>query len=46
MKLEGGGPAGVVEGICLLDRRESGVDGGSEESGTANILLCQTVGEV
>ena len=34
MNLEGGGPAGVVEGLFLLARRESGVEGGVEESGT------------
>lgn len=43
---DGGGPAGVVDGCGtkLLfrppreDRRESGVEGGLEERGTANVL--------
>jgi hypothetical protein len=35
---EGGGPAGVVEGM-LRNERRSGVEGGSEDSGTANIAM-------
>jgi hypothetical protein len=37
-RAEGGGPAGVVEGI-LRNERRSGVEGGSDE-GTANIFMC------
>ncbi len=33
----GGGPAGVVEGLFAALRREAGVDGGVEESGTRYI---------
>jgi hypothetical protein len=36
-RAEGGGPAGVVEGILCVERR-SGVESGSD--GTANITMC------
>ena len=35
---DGGGPAGVVDGFEGRERRLLGVEGGSEEPGTRNIL--------
>jgi hypothetical protein len=38
MKESGGGPAGVVEGAKLVERRVSGVEGGSLDEGTRNMF--------
>jgi len=43
----GGGPAGVVEGLFVnRDRRESGVEGGSEDPGTLNMVMDVSLNEL